>query len=216
MEPHVLLKTKIRELIDEFHKGPNNFFHEREIHSFFFNLCRNEFGEAKPKKNGTAVDLFRQEYNTIWRYKRSDKVSFAKRYTDEGRTGVIDFVILNKGFVENHDLLTVINKDESRRNTIRSGNMTNPAINVGIEFKMSHLTKTLSIGKAAINKLKIGLREDCRKLAQELIPNVYIIAFSHGKLPEQEEVNDIAYECKQEYANYNPKGNISMFFITPE
>ncbi len=69
MELHTLLKTNIRTLVDEFCKRPNNFFHEKEIHSYFFNLCRNKFGEAKPGKSGEAVDLFRQEFNTIWRYK---------------------------------------------------------------------------------------------------------------------------------------------------
>ena len=215
MELHKLLKTKIRILIDEFCKKPNNYFHEREIHSFFFNLCQSHFGEANPKDCGTAVNLFRQEYETIWRYKRRDEIPFDKKYTNVGTTGAIDFVILNEDFVKEHDLLTIINKDEKRRNIIRHENITIPAINVGIEFKMAHWRTTLSIENGAMNKLKAGLLEDCRKLAQERIPHVYTIAFSHGKRPEKEETEDIINECKREYTKYNSKGNIHILIITP-
>ena len=167
--------------------------------------------------------MFRQEYDTIWRYKRKDNPPFDERYTEVGTPACIDFVILKKKFVKEHDLLTVINKDEDRRKAIRPENISNPAIDVGIEFKMSHWTKKLSIEKAGINQLEKGLLEDCRKLAQECIPDAYIIAFSHEIDPKRvkfEDLKNIAEECERVYTKYNskcnPKGNIYIDIITPK
>ncbi|HHT9144408.1 MAG TPA: hypothetical protein ACFYD4_01830, partial [Candidatus Wunengus sp. YC61] len=142
-----LLEEKVGILIEKFLSHPYNFFHEKEIHSVFFNLCREQFGRANPNDGQIEIDLFRQEYDTIWLYRhlKKDKLpsseteKFSKKYESSGTTrattGVIDFVILNKDFVKNHTWLTVINKDEEVRKEIRCMDITNkPIINIGIEF----------------------------------------------------------------------------------
>jgi hypothetical protein len=75
-------------------------FHERELHSTFYQLCRSVFGHARPIDLNSDITLFRQEYETIWRYRRKDNPPFSKRYETEGKAGTFDFVILNKGFVK--------------------------------------------------------------------------------------------------------------------
>lgn len=222
-----LLEEKVGILIEKFLSQPYNFFHEKEIHSVFFNLCREQFGRANPNDEQIEIDLFRQEYDTIWLYRhpKKDELSssekFSKKYESSGTTrattGVIDFVILNKDFVKNHTWLTGINKDEKGRKEIRCMDITNkPIIDIGIEFKMAHITKNKSISNSAIKNLEEGLLEDCRKLAQELIPYACVLGFSHGSLPALPETERLVTKCQQEYLKYNPKGKISIWMVTPQ
>ncbi len=218
MKNFTLIEENIELLIQKFLENPRNFFHEKDLHSVFFNLCSGKLGTARPNDAIYSIDLFRQEYNTIGRYKRKDTggIAFDKSYNNEGYPGSIDFVLLNEDFVKNHNFLEVLNKDESRRALIRNFEDKNSKIDIGIEFKMAHCTKKDFINIGEVNTLKKGLLEDCRKLALERIPIVYLIAFSHGILPQGKEAEKIINECTLEYLKYKGIGKISIFIITPQ
>jgi hypothetical protein len=176
-----LLEEAISKLAHAFVTEPHQFFSERELQSEFYGLCRGRFGSERPKdRQDVDVHLFRHEYNTIGRYKRSE--AFRQRHADQGTTGVLDFAILKPDFVAANDLLVVINKHERRRTMLREATVS-PVLDVGMEFKMAHVREKGQVSRGAVNVLAIGIEEDCCKLARERPAHAYVVAFSHGPDP---------------------------------
>ena len=150
----------------EFVAAPLSFFCERELQATFFGQCRRKFGQATPADGGDSIDLFRHEYNTLWRYQRAGD-AFSERLDGKGRAGALDFAILDRVFVTQSDRLVVINKHDQRRRDLRrsqGGKEFSSAIAVGIEFKMIHVAARNEPTEAAVRRLRRGLMEDCRKL----------------------------------------------------
>ena len=218
-----MLERLIRELVKIFQANPKNIFHEKQLHSIFYYICHGQFGSVLTQDNYGPVELFRQEYNSIYRYSRHDAPPFSKRYVDgtptiSGRiphSAEFDFVILNKKFVASHELLTVINKDEVRRRHLRTEKQTQ-AIDIGIEFKMAHIRSSLNVNPGEINILIRGMLEDARKLALERIPEAFLVGLSHGPLPDEEEAQNIVTICQEEYGHYNDIDNLRVAIATPD
>jgi len=208
-----LLIKKIEKLAERFRRNPNNYFHERELHSTFYQLCRNVFGHARPIDIGSEIALFRQEYETIWRYKRKDDPPFSQRYESEGKAGTFDFVILNKNFVESNKLLNIINKDETRRKNIRK--KSGAVIDAAIEFKMAHIRTRDTISYSEKSNLKKGMLEDCRKCAREKLPLSVLLGFSHGPDPNEKESREFINEIQKEFRKYNRNDELFVFIMTP-
>lgn len=184
----VELERAMAQLVTAFASSPMQFFSEREMQAEFYGLCRGRFGSAKPKdRPDLELLLFRHEYNTLGRYRRDRRAgSFRAKFSDEGKAGALDFVILNPEFVSSNELLAVINKHERRRAVLRNAGSTR-AIDVGIEFKMAHVREALSVTRSAVTDLVKGFLEDCRKLAHERPVNAYALVFSHGPGPDAEQ-----------------------------
>ena len=145
--------TLLKKLGAEFQENPREYFHENDIHAKFWNLGKGEFEKAETNdeepEEAITIDLFRHEYNTIWRYSRKGEGgdghdfngSFKRRYWGEpsagcglpkasepsvnSKAGNFDFALLNNKFVSEHDALTVINKDESLRKDLRKPDIDN-------------------------------------------------------------------------------------------
>lgn len=172
------LDSSIAELVHLFQGAPLHYFSEQELHGEFFSLCRRRFGSEKPSDLDELIPLFRHEYNTIGKYRRGSRgSSFLERLSDGGVTGSLDFAILNREFVRRNDLLTVINKDEYRRCGHRSS--STDALDAAIEFKMAHIRDVRTVRRSAINCLRLGMRDDSRKLAHEAPKHAYLLAFIH-------------------------------------
>jgi hypothetical protein len=205
-----LVTEKIGRLVAEFQACPWEYFHEKDLHSRFAGLCHGAFGSAKPTDRDFEVDLFRQEYDTVWRYYRAGEKAFAERYAREGTTAALDFAVLSPEFVRTHEWLTVVNKDENRRASLRRANAPNPAIDIGIEFKMIHFRTTDFVQESDVTTLRKGMLEDCRKLRLEAMPFAFLIGFSHGIRPSVAEVAQIEAACQEEYAQYNGSGSLRV------
>jgi hypothetical protein len=187
----------IAQLVHQFNDAPSQFFHEEELHGVFFGLCRGNFPLVHTRDNH-EVHLFRHEYDTIWRYARRDPEPYTERLTDRGVTACFDFALLSQGFVQQHELLTVINKHEARRLGLRQNPWwteqgPSAVIDVGIEFKMAHRRHQMDIAQGQVNALRAGMLLDARKLATERVGRAYLLAFSHGPLPN----NDVAAQILQ-------------------
>ena len=214
MDKVKLLIKKIEKLAERFKRNPTNFFHERELHSIFYQLCRNELGHARPIDVSSDIALFRQEYETIWRYKRRDNPPFSQKYETEGKAGTFDFVILNKNFVESNKLLYIINKDEKRRKNIRKKFGT--IIDAAIEFKMAHIRTGDTISYSEKLNLKKGMLDDCRKCANEKLPLSVLLGFSHGPDPDEKESREFINEIQREFRRYNSDDELFVFIVTPD
>lgn len=208
------LEARMRQLADAFTASPTDFFHEKELHTAFFPMCRVAFGEEAPRGAKTPVQLFRHEYDTLWRYRRSD--GFANRYETEGTTACLDFALLDRGFVAGHDLYTVMNKSEPLRKRLRAAAGPSPALVVGVEFKMAIARSTAGVGVSGVTGLQEGMLADCRKLAWERIPIAYVLGFSHGPRPDSAEAERVAEACITEFRQYNPQGDPRILVVTPE
>ena len=189
----ILVKGKMENCILDlariFQSNPLQFFHEGEVHSTFFGLARNALGEAQTS-DGHTVHLLRQEYNTLWRYRRKGDDGFSERFSNkgEGDVGEIDFVVLKRSFVEANRYLTVMNKEEDFRSRLRIVPWPNaelsPMIQHGLEFKMAHvhLEGPPPHGQAVcvsdFNQKEMVL--DCRKLACERVEVAYFVALTHA------------------------------------
>lgn len=137
------MEEALRLLIAAFQNNPWNYFHEAEVHARFAEIVRGRFGSAQTLDHRT-VDLLRYEYNTLWRYQRSNVPEpFATRLPAWGKAGFIDFVLLDKNFVERSVYLMVMNKHEPIRQTLRHdpwpSDRLSPMIAEAIEFKMAHV-----------------------------------------------------------------------------
>lgn len=198
-----------------FRREPENFFSEKDIHASFDARCRGHFGTAFPLGSMSGIDLFRHEYNTIWRYRRAN--GFRERYSTEGVAGSVDFAVLDRGFVEANSMIVVRNKNEGYRDLLRSAAAFSPAIVAGIEFKMAIARADAGVGCAAISQLRDGMLEDCRKLAHERVPFAYVVAFSHGPEPANhlERVHQVLRSCTEEYRRLNPHGTLTVRLVTP-
>lgn len=108
------------------------FFHERELHATFFGLCRHQF-QVEETSDAHQIQVFRYEYESVWKYARHDPHPYTERLTDRGTTACLDFAVLRAQFVQNHDLLTVINKDEARRHQLRQAPWVEDGSSLAIE-----------------------------------------------------------------------------------
>src|ERR1700694_2132145 len=108
----------ILKLVEVFQANPLHFFHEKELHLAFSGIAR-EGSSTASTTDGQTVHLLRQDYNTLWRYRRKGLNGFAIRFDGEGGVGAIDFALLRKEFVETNDYLTVMNKEEPLRRALR-------------------------------------------------------------------------------------------------
>ncbi|MEZ4402576.1 MAG: hypothetical protein R3B06_21310 [Kofleriaceae bacterium] len=180
------LERRVCDLAHAFVASPYEFFSEHELHAEFYAACRQAFGRATPREASAPVHLFRHEYNTIGRYRPSRETKrFDRRAdlsgTERGGVGSLDFAILERSFVEAHDHLTVVNKDEPRRVRLREWTKAEQrALAAGIEFKMWHAARTMEPQSSDVGALTRGFIADCRKLAHEQPRTSYAIAFTHG------------------------------------
>jgi hypothetical protein len=216
--------TAIVSLVRIFRSAPHDSFHEKELHSVFFSLARQFFQNAQTT-DGFQVSLLRQEFETIWLYQKKNTTSpFSFRYPEQGQgvratTGCFDFALLQKTFVEQHDLITVINKHEPSRRHLRpppgqlwANNQCSVALDSAVEFKMAHRRPQLDISQAQINDLQDGMVLDCRKLGRERVPAAYVLGFSHGPRPNRQDASIILRACNNEFASScdGPNGRCSL------
>lgn len=206
------LQQAIANLSGVFQARPDDFFHERELHAAFFNLARAGAGHAVTR-DGFDIHRLRYEYETIWRYKKTGaQFPYRQRYPEHGEnpvgatTATIDFALLHEQFIAEHELVTVINKCEQCRVTLRQmsdglwpSDKLSVAIEAALEFKMAHRRDQMSIGKGRINELREGMALDCRKLARERPPRSFVIGFSHGTAPIQSEAANLVNACIKEF-----------------
>lgn len=212
-------------LARRFVERPFDYFSERELQAEFYALARGAFGAVWVKGvDGAphAISLFRHEYNTLGRYRGgAKKEAFLQRYTrkGEGDVGALDFAILERAFAETADLLTVINKDESRRQILRKAVDTGPQppiLAAGIEFKMAHVSKQAAgePTSADLKQLEAGLLADCRKLAHERPGVAYAIAFSHtARIPD---ASELLASARGQFMAHHPKGDVRLALIARE
>jgi hypothetical protein len=178
----------IIELVKLFQGDPLQFFHEKEMHSAFFGLSRGRSGNAQTK-DMHIVSLLRQDYNTLWRYRRRGVNGFKERLSNkgEGDVGEVDFVLLKEEFVKGHIYLEVMNKEEDIRSSLRinpwAGDGTSQMIERGVEFKMAHVhpvgPRPRIHGVTPSDFNDKGMILDCRKLACERVGIGYSVAFLH-------------------------------------
>ena len=219
------LESLIGTLARHFVERPFDYFSERELQAEFYALGRGAFGAATVTGVDDArhtVSLFRHEYNTLGRYRGgAKKEAFLQRYTrkGEGDVGALDFAVLERAFAETADLLTVINKDESRRQILREAVDTEqrpPILAAGIEFKMAHVSKQTAgePTSADLRQLEAGLLADCRKLAHERPGIAYAIAFSHtARIPDADE---LLAKARGQFTGHHPKGEVRLALVARE
>ena len=197
------IEQRMVELVNHFCAAPQSFFHERELHAPFYSLCRDDLPMVATQ-DGHHVHLFRYEYETVWRYARRDPEPFTERLTDRGRVATIDFAVLNSDFAQGHDLLSVINKHEGKRANLRGKSWkdggASAMIDVAIEFKMAHRRHQMDIGEGQINTLRRDMLLDARKLATERIARGYLLGFSHGPRPNQNNAEGILRAVLDEHS----------------
>lgn len=216
------IEDKLHSVLELFLKDPLNYFSEYELHPEFYGLCRGDFGDALPRGGDKPLKLFRQEYNTIWRYigDNENPYPFARRYVDRGIPGRLDFAVLRREFVEKNTHLMVVNKDENRRRGLRlsvqdDGPVTSAAIEVSVEFKMLHVTKEMWVTDG-VGKFQEAMEADSRKMALEGIPEAFAVGFSHGPLPDDIMAKSVALGCINYYKRYKPDGSIRVLLATPQ
>lgn len=179
----------LERLISEFHLNPHDFFSERELHSRFYCLARQSLPHAvtDDKDNPCEISCFRQEYNTVWRYKRkrnssgvdeATTLSFQRRLESEGKPGSFDFAIIKPDFVSQHSLLSVINKDERRRRALRS--LPTGILQFVIEFKMGHIRSSITLSSTEFKTVIKGMKEDARKCGHEAPEIAVLLGFFHS------------------------------------
>lgn len=207
------LEALIGRLVQRFQAAPFHYFSEHELQAEFFGLCRWEFGVARPANADVDIPLFRHEYNTLWRHRRDRRGgSFQTRSSDEGVTGSIDFVVLNADFVAANDLLTVINKDETRRAKCRGASTP---FDCAIEFKMAHVRDRVTVSRGALNAFVGGVLEDCRKLAHEGPTKAYVVAFSHAPGPSASDAARVLKLGLSEFVRVSKRDSIALLLATP-
>jgi hypothetical protein len=208
------VQTALDELALGFRAQPNAYFHERELHAEFYSLARPRAGRCKTK-DGDCIDLLRYEYDSLNRYVGR---AYKQPVESGGRTAAFDFAVLQQSFVHENDLLTVINKHETRRQVIRRKWITSeasPAIDIAIEFKMAHHRSKRIISPGQINQLKRGMLQDCRKLKCERPARAMVIGFSHGPEPYEMDAQSIIDECKQTWEGVRT-GTLVVSIVTPD
>lgn len=198
-----MVEDAIATLARQFQESPKQFFHERELHATFFGLCRHRL-PIVATKDAHQIQVFRYEYESIWKYKRSAPAPYTEPLEDRGTTACLDFVVLREQFVRDHNLLMVINKDETLRSELRkklwADDGSSRVIEVGIEFKMAHRSKNFDIKIGQINSLHNGMLLDSRKLAVERVSNGYLLGFSHGSAPDKDTAAKIIQEVIREHS----------------
>jgi hypothetical protein len=213
------LEEKIHILIEQFRVKSHDFFHEKDLHATFFALCRDAFGNAKPKGSENSLRLFRHEYDTVWRYRRAN--GYNDRSETVGTSACLDFALLDAAFVSTQDHHTVMNKNERNRQQLRCSYRNtiddrSPAVLIGIEFKMAIARSASRVQGGGVRALAEGMLADCRKLAMERIPCAYVLGFSHGPRPSENEAAQIAAACEREYLCHYSAGRIRVLVATPE
>lgn len=200
------IKDLVRNLFQSFKENPQNFFSEREIHCLFWEKAKDAFGSAPAREGVKAIRLLRHEYESVWRYKRKNK--FEEKYSNEGSTAAFDFVVLKKSFVESNDHLTVVNKDEPKRRSLRN---LDGIFDLVIEFKMAHHRNQGKITQSQEDAYLRDMILDARKCAQEKPGTAVIIGLSHGPRPDKAGMERIYSEIQAEFSKYNPNGKILVF-----
>ncbi len=228
------MDQQIHGLVKDYLTHPLMYFHEREIHCKFFCLGREKLG-IKKTHDDISVHLLRYEYNTLWRYRRTgenSENSFAKRSSEDGKVGDIDFALLRREFVEGNDYLAVMNKEEPIRNQFRINpwpeDQNSPMIERGLEFKMAHVNSSgreriPRVKRGVFNALRAGCKVDCRKLARERVQVAYIVAFSHicadwfDSRFVYEMFEDCIHQWNQHYDGSvgNGVGDLRLLFVKP-
>jgi len=166
----------IRILSEKFRKWPYNFFTESDAHSYlyysFFRYGSRHLKITYPSKNRRQTVLVHREYPTFFRYRQKD---LSKRYRldeSEGTCGHYDMIVLNPQFIKDHNIETVIFKD----NKLRQIEYGDHHLLAAIEFKLLHkpLTRNLldEIKKDFI-KLDWSLKTRQARAAYMLIFNRY-------------------------------------------
>ena len=209
------LHAALNQLIKDFRTKGHQFFSERELHGRFFELARNALGTCKTA-DGHAIHRLRAEYNSVFRYRRAD--GYQQRYVSEGMPLSFDFAVLHEHFVTRNDLLTVINKDETRRQSLRAlmgqPHLANPAMAAAVEFKMAHRSSSVDVGDGKINKLRQEMIIDARKLAQEQIRFSYLVGFAHGTSLTKRAMESIAHDCATAFGQIWPNGRLCVVLAT--
>jgi len=200
-------------LAEHFQADPMQFFHEKEVHSEFFGVGRTALGMAQTNDEHD-IQLLRQDYNTLWRYHRAGENGFADRFgaPGEGYVGEIDFVLLRKSFVEAHQYLAVMNKEEVIRRELRRNlwqqNELSPIIERGLEFKMAHVHPVgppprqpgVTVGRLNFHQINL----DCRKLACERVGVAYSVVLTHlpyGQWLNEDYVTRLFTTCVQSWTD---------------
>ena len=171
-------------------------------------------------EDGFRVHRLRYEFNSIWLYIGAD--GYQDRHMANGNTLEIDFVLLRDAFIAENPLLTVVNKNELVRQVVRQpmvddADILSPAIQMGIEFKMAHVTDAGGIGVGQSNQLQTSMLQDCRKLAHERAVRARLLAFIHEPFPPGAPTpGEICQACIDEYEQFFPAGSIQVSIRTPD
>ena len=88
-------------------------------------------------------------------------------------------------------------------------------VQCAIEVKMASLRDSLEISAPQVNQLEDSMLAACCKLAQEHIPNAYILGLSHGPLPDPSRAYQMVAGCLQLYSARYPAGCLRVAVATP-
>jgi len=200
-EPIRLVEDAIKDSIDAFVKEPTIYFEEAHIHSLFYCCFMKRLTKVGRKNiaqtnDGVKVPLFMNEYTTVNHYSREGD----KREVANGRKGYgpgsIDFIFLNKEWIEINDYNTVVNKFAKTRisswkNQKKADQKEERRFDFAIEFKFFHYGKKYSIDsedcknewpsytqKAKLGQIEKAMELDIEKLEYENPKHAYIVCFN--------------------------------------
>ena len=208
-------------LVRDFQRSPLACHHEKELHAYFYSLCREAFTSVYASRDQQRVSAFHYQYETIWRYRRDDR--FSQRYRNVGTTATFDFAVLRGGIIQRLPFLTVVNKTELARAELRcppeiESRYTSAIVQCAIELKMVDVHDALETTEADVNRLEDRMLAACCKLAQERVKRVYILGLSRGPLPDLPRAQSMVANCLQLYQARYPDGKrkLCVLVATPE
>jgi len=208
---------QIGALVSDFQHVPHNFFREEELHARFYSRGHATFPKYSTY-DGQEVSTFRYRYDTIWRYRRGDR--FAQRYRRAGTTDSFDFVILRRYFIQRSQHIAVLNRDESRRASLRCPHQEEPFYTCGpiqyaIELKMAPLRYDPEVTEGDLNRLEDRMLLSTRKVAMERIKQAYLLGFSPGPAPDLPRAHCMVASCLQQHQSLYPDGQPRVLVATP-
>jgi hypothetical protein len=208
---------QIAALVSDFQHVPHDFFREEELHARFYSRGQKAFPKYSTH-DGHEVSVFRYRYDTIWRYRRGDR--FAQRYRTTGTTDTFDFVILRRHFIQRSQHLGVLNRDESRRASLRCPHQEEPFYTCGpvqnaIELKMASLQYAAEVTEGDLNRLEDRMLLSTRKVAMERIQQAYVLGFSQGPAPDLARAHSMVASCLQQHQTLYPDGRLLVLVATP-
>lgn len=112
MDIQINLERAIHQLVDEFLREPYRFFTEADAVSRFHQLLEADktLNIRVKSKDGVSLSMIHQEYPTFFRF--DDGMPTARLDASTGaRRGHYDIVILSPGFIRQHSVETVKNRD---------------------------------------------------------------------------------------------------------